>query len=86
MVYGAGSQRGVESLARVQAPTLLIVGGRDLEAVKANQASFAQLTDRRRLEIVPEASRHFDEPGALVTMAHLAGAWFETHLAMARPQ
>jgi putative phosphoribosyl transferase len=86
VVYGADSQWGVESLARVQAPTLLIVGGRDLEAVKANQASLARLADRRRLEVVPEATRHFEEPGALVTMAHLAGAWFETHLAMARRQ
>ena len=86
VVYGAGSHWGGESLARVQAPTLLIVGGRDLEAVKANQASLARLADRRRLEVVPEATRHFEEPGALVTMAHLAGAWFETHLAMARPQ
>lgn len=86
VVYGAGCHWGGESLARVQAPTLLIVGGRDLEAVKANQASLARLADRRRLEVVPEATRHFEEPGALVTMAHLAGAWFETHLAMARPQ
>lgn len=86
VVYGAGSQWGVESLARVQAPTLLIVGGRDPEALLANQASLARLADRRRLEVVPEATRHFEEPGALVTMAHLAGAWFETHLATGRPQ
>ncbi len=86
VLYGAGSEWGVESLARVQAPTLLIVGSRDLDALIANRAALARVAQRRRLEIVPEASRHFDEPGALVTMAHLAGAWFETHLALARPQ
>ncbi len=85
VVYGAGSEWGVQSLGRVQAPTLLIVAGRDLEALGANRATLAGLANRRRLEVVPDATRHFEEPGALVTMAHLAGAWFETHLASGRP-
>lgn len=68
----------------VQAATLLIVGGLDRELLKLNHAWLARLTCTRRLEVVPEASRGFKEPGALDTMAHLAGAWFEAHLTNGR--
>ena len=34
----------------------------------------------KRLEVVPGASHLFEEPGTLDAAAHLAGAWFETHL------
>lgn len=70
-----------KALSLVQAATLLIVGGSDLELHELNRALLAQLTCNRRLEVVPGASRGFKEPGALDTVAHLACAWFETHLA-----
>ncbi len=70
-----------ERLARVAAPTLLIVGGLDAEVLQLNRAAMRAMTCRKRLEIVPGATHLFEEPGTLDAAAHLAGAWFETHLA-----
>jgi len=70
-----------DCLARVDAPTLLIVGGFDTEVLKLNRAALRTMRCPKRLEIVPGASHLFEEPGTLDAAAHLAGAWFETHLA-----
>jgi len=68
-------------LALVRAPTLLIVGGRDLQVLELNREAFAQLTCDKRLEIVPGATHLFEEPGALHEVARLAANWFVEHLA-----
>ena len=68
------------ALQYVQAATLLIVGGNDAELLALNRALLPRLVCTRRLEVVPGASRGFKEAGALDTVAHLACAWFETHL------
>jgi pimeloyl-ACP methyl ester carboxylesterase len=59
-------------LARVRAPTLLIVGGHDLPVIKLNRAAFAQLCVEKRLAIIPGASHLFEEPGTLLEVARLA--------------
>jgi putative phosphoribosyl transferase len=74
---------GPEALARVRAPTLLIVGGNDVPVIALNQAAFARLRCEKRLIIVPGATHLFEEPGALDEVAHLALDWFERHLARA---
>ncbi|HEU5250018.1 MAG TPA: hypothetical protein VFW15_08525, partial [Thermoanaerobaculia bacterium] len=71
-------------LPRVQAPTLLIVGGDDLPVIEMNRDAFAQLTCEKRLEIVPGATHLFEEPGTLEAVARLAGDWFLRHLAPAK--
>ena len=71
-------------LPRVQAPTLLIVGGDDLPVIQMNRQAFAQLTCKKRLEIVPGATHLFEEPGTLEAVADLAGDWFLRHLAAPR--
>lgn len=71
-------------LPRVQAPTLLIVGGEDLPVIEMNRQAFAQLTCRKRLEIIPGATHLFEEPGTLEAVADLAGDWFLRHLAAPR--
>ena len=68
------------ALPRVQAPTLLIVGGDDPEVLTLNEKAKRQMKTDVRLEIVPGASHLFHEPGALEAVAHLAGEWFTTHL------
>jgi putative phosphoribosyl transferase len=70
-------------LAKVDAPTLLIVGGRDSTVLDLNRSALALLNCNKRLEIVPGATHLFEEPGTLDAVAHLAGAWFEKHLAHA---
>jgi dienelactone hydrolase len=71
-------------LPHVTAPTLLIVGGHDDEVLKLNREALAMLKCDKRLEVVPAATHLFEEPGALDSAAHLAGAWFERHLADGR--
>ena len=64
------------ALPRVQAPTLLIVGGDDLPVIGMNRDAAGKLQCEWRLEIVPAASHLFEEPGALEEVARLASAWF----------
>ena len=70
-------------LSAVQAPTLLIVGSRDPQVVALNRGAMRQLRCEKRLEVVPGATHLFEEPGALDTVAHLAGAWFANHFSTA---
>ena len=70
-------------LPRVQAPTLLIVGGNDLPVIEMNRTALAQLRAEKRLEIVPGATHLFEEPGALEEVARLARDWFVEHLTLA---
>jgi dienelactone hydrolase len=72
------------ALARVKAPTLLIVGGGDGAVLRMNRDAEAHMTGERRLEIVPGATHLFEEPGAIETVACLAGRWFEDHVPAAR--
>jgi pimeloyl-ACP methyl ester carboxylesterase len=69
-----------EALPLVRAPTLLIVGGRDLTVLELNRAAMARMRTETRLEIVPGATHLFEEPGALEVVARLARDWFLQHL------
>jgi putative phosphoribosyl transferase len=79
------SRGGWPDLAHVHAPTLLIVGGEDHEVLALNRHALSRLPREKRLEIVPGATHLFEEPGALESVARLAGNWFERHLAQAVP-
>ena len=72
---GGRPDLAAEALARVRAPTLLIVGGDDEPVVALNEEAFAQLRGRKRLEIIPGATHLFEERGALERVAELAAAW-----------
>jgi pimeloyl-ACP methyl ester carboxylesterase len=65
-----------EVLARVTAPTLLIVGGYDNVVIELNSQAARELRCVTRTEIVPRATHLFEEPGALEEVSRLAGAWF----------
>ncbi len=72
------------ALAKVRAPTLLIVGGDDREVLALNRGALAQLNCEARLEIVPHATHLFEEPGTLERVASLAADWFVRHLSGGR--
>jgi pimeloyl-ACP methyl ester carboxylesterase len=64
------------ALARVWAPTLLVVGGNDHVVLDLNRQALARLRSEKRLEVVPGATHLFEEPGALEEVARLARDWF----------
>jgi putative phosphoribosyl transferase len=61
-----------DALSRVQAPTLLIVGGRDPQVRELNEAAAAVMTAPVTIEVVPGATHLFEEPGALDAVIDLA--------------
>jgi putative phosphoribosyl transferase len=68
------------ALDTVTAPTLLIVGGRDDVVIELNQQAFARLKEPKQLQIVPDATHLFEEPGALDQVSKLASDWFVRYL------
>jgi dienelactone hydrolase len=71
-----------DALPLVKAPTLLIVGGNDEPVIGMNEEALARLRAEKRLQIVPDASHLFEEPGALEEVARLAAGWFAHHLGL----
>ncbi|HEX4925518.1 MAG TPA: phosphoribosyltransferase family protein [Bdellovibrionales bacterium] len=69
-------------LARVKAPTLLIVGERDYGVIELNQVALTQLKCEKSMVLVPGATHLFEETGALKHVSQLASDWFTTHLAV----
>jgi putative phosphoribosyl transferase len=70
-------------LRAVAAPTLLIVGGYDVEVIELNRKALARL-DRGKLAVIPQASHLFEEPGKIEEVGKLALEWYERHLPRAR--
>jgi putative phosphoribosyl transferase len=69
-----------DALPRVQAPTLLIVGGNDEVVIDLNEMARDQMRCEVKLEIIPGATHLFEESGALEQVAKLASDWFSLHL------
>ena len=69
-----------DALPRVQAPTLLIVGGNDDTVIELNEMARDQMRCDVKLEIIPGATHLFEEAGALDQVANLASDWFVDHL------
>jgi dienelactone hydrolase len=69
-----------DALPKVQAPTLLIVGGNDDIVIELNEMARDQMRCEVKLEIVAGATHLFEEPGALEKVAKLASDWFLLHL------
>src|SRR6266699_3227897 len=70
-----------EALPKVQAPTLLIVGGNDDVVIELNEQARDRMRCEVKLEIVPGATHLFEEPGAMEKVAKLASDWFLLHAA-----
>jgi putative phosphoribosyl transferase len=78
---GGRPDLAAEALPKVQAPTLLIVGGNDDVVIELNEQARDRMSCEVKLEIVPGATHLFEEPGALEQVANLASDWFVAHLA-----
>jgi dienelactone hydrolase len=73
-----------DALRRVQAPTLLIVGGLDYGVIELNRSAQQLLRCRNRLDIVPGATHLFEEPGTLESVVERATKWFIEYLGATR--
>lgn len=69
-----------ESLKKVVAPTMLIVGGYDDAVLVLNEQAKTKMPGEVSLKVVPRATHLFEEPGALAQVADLAAAWFAAML------
>jgi dienelactone hydrolase len=69
----------------VQAPTLLLVGGRDETVIEVNRRAFQQIQAIKALNVIPNATHLFEEPGALAMVGRLAADWFLRHFRDASP-
>ncbi|WP_316524676.1 phosphoribosyltransferase family protein [Kitasatospora brasiliensis] len=69
-----------DALARVRAPTLLVVGSLDPTVLDLNRQARSRLRCETGLAVVPHASHLFEEPGTLDRVAELASDWFLRHL------
>lgn len=70
-----------EALERVGMPTLLIVGGRDVEVLALNRVAAARLAGPSEISVVPGATHLFEEPGTLDRVVELALDALRRHLA-----
>ena len=68
------------ALPSVKAPTLLIVGGDDLEVIELNKEAKEQMKSETKIAIVPGATHLFEEQGKLEQVAKLAIDWFSKYL------
>ncbi|VXC21839.1 Dienelactone hydrolase [Pseudomonas sp. 8AS] len=80
---GGRSDLAGAALARVQAPTLQIVGSADPAVWRLNREASRQLPGEQQLQVIPGASHLFEEPGAMEEVARLAGDWFLRYLGTA---
>ncbi|MEZ5785293.1 MAG: dienelactone hydrolase family protein [Xanthobacteraceae bacterium] len=78
---GGRPDLAADALEQVRVPTLLIVGGADFGVIELNEEAFAMLQGPKAIEIVPNASHLFPEPGALEEVIELAARWFRRYLA-----
>ena len=68
------------ALDKVEAPTLLIVGGNDDVVIDLNEQAIQRMHCEKKLHIVPNATHLFEEPGTLEEVTKAATDWFLKHL------
>jgi len=74
-----------ESLKKVRAPTLFIVGERDPEVIEMNKWALNVLAaPEKQLVIIPNATHLFEEPGTLEQVATLASNFFRDKFLQAK--
>jgi putative phosphoribosyl transferase len=68
------------ALRRVRAPTMLIVGGEDLQVLDLNLEASHSIPGVKEVRVIPGAAHLFEEPGALDQVAAAANVWFGRYL------
>lgn len=68
---------GADALARVRAPTLLIVGEADRSVIESNRRALDQLNCEKDLAVIRGATHPCAQHGSLQEIARLAARWFK---------
>ena len=77
---GGRPDMAMESLPKIEAPVLLIVGGLDYDVLKLNQQAYIYMECEKKLEVLTGASHLFEEQGMMEKVSALAADWFLKHL------
>lgn len=77
---GGRPDLALESLSKVTAPTLLIVGSFDYDVLRLNKKAYEELECEKKLEVVEGATHLFEGPGKMEIVSELAANWFEKYL------
>lgn len=77
---GGRPDLAASALPAVTAPTLMLVGGADLDVLDLNEQAITRMRAPVRLKIIPGATHLFEEPGTLDRVALLAAQWFCDHV------
>ena len=71
---------GAVALAKVRAPTLLVVGSLDRPVIDLSRVALRQMRCESEIAIVPGASHLFEEGETLDVVIELAALWFNRYL------
>lgn len=77
---GGRADLAAPRLGEVRAPTLLIVGGDDVQVLELNREAQRQMSAKCELMVIPGATHLFEEPGTLRAAAEAARDWFARYL------
>jgi dienelactone hydrolase len=71
---------GKNILRSVKVPTLLLVGGNDLQVLELNENALKEISaEKKKLTVIPGATHLFEEPGKLEQVAKVASGWFRCY-------
>jgi putative phosphoribosyl transferase len=73
---GGRPDLAADYLPKVVAPTLLLVGGLDIEVIELNRQAMERMSAEKKLVIIPGATHLFEEPGKLEEVAKISADWF----------
>lgn len=73
-------------IAKVTAPTLLIVGELDFHLIEVHRKIFEKLTAKKEMAIIPGASHLFEEPKKLEEVGKISIEWFGKFLNQPHPE
>jgi len=77
---GGRPDLAMDSLSKVKAPTLLIVGSRDVHVAELNKMAYAELECEKKFEVIAGASHLFEESGMMDIVCEKANEWFKKYL------
>ncbi|MDZ7717660.1 MAG: dienelactone hydrolase family protein [Balneolaceae bacterium] len=75
-----------EYVAKVTAPTLLIIGELDFHLIEVHRKIFKKLTAQKEMAIIPGASHLFEEPKKLEEVGKISVEWFSKFLNQPNPE